>query len=205
MTTDHLAKLGGLLSFLTFVHFASDWILQSHAEAMAKSKDPRVRARHCAVYTVSFLPVFWLVGLPPLPSLACAAVLFLSHFVEDTYVPVYLWMRYVRRPPGMGVRVRKNGGIVSVTYGPEFVGKLPVRIDIPTGDTANQFDGELFQLIRDIEGGLSVEAAEEKIRMREFLKFVDTPLGKILLIAVDQIIHIAFLIPVAWAMASYAR
>lgn len=204
MTTDELAKLGGLLCFLTFVHFASDWILQSHAEAMAKTKNWKVRARHCAIYTVSFLPVFWIVGLPSIPSLACAAVLFFSHFVEDTYIPVYFWMKYIRKPPGMGVRVTVTNGEIHILFDDEPK-KFPVEIIVPVGHNNDKFDGEIFNLIQEMNGGLSPEAAEEKLRMKAFIKFVDTALGKILLIAVDQIIHIAFLIPIAWAMASYAR
>lgn len=31
-----LGAIGGIFALLTFVHFAIDWIFQSHAEAMAK-------------------------------------------------------------------------------------------------------------------------------------------------------------------------
>ena len=28
-------------------------------------------------------------------------ILFVSHFVEDTYIPVILWAKWIRRPPQM--------------------------------------------------------------------------------------------------------
>lgn len=146
MMVDHLAKIGGIFSILVFIHFASDWIFQTHAEAMAKARDAKVRARHCAVYTAFFIPFLLWVDVPYGWTAACAAILFVSHFVEDTYIPVFLWMRYVRRPPGM-------------------------------------------------------VSSDKEIVRAEFLKFIETPLGKILLIAVDQIIHIAFLLPIAWVVA----
>jgi hypothetical protein len=99
MTT--LAQVGGIFSLLTFAHFVSDWLFQSHQEAMSKSTDGWARARHCMVYTalmIACVSVFSTSG----EMLAWSAVLlFGSHFVEDTYAPVYIWVRYVRRPPGV--------------------------------------------------------------------------------------------------------
>ena len=36
-----------------------------------------------------------------------------------------------------------------------------------------------------------------------FVEFVQTPLGKILMIAIDQISHLVFLIPIAWMLLSH--
>ena len=36
-----------------------------------------------------------------------------------------------------------------------------------------------------------------------FMEFVQTPLGKILMIAIDQIIHLAFLFPIAWLILQH--
>src|SRR5579885_1268086 len=81
-------KAGGLFVCLTFIHFGSDFIFQSHAEAMVKHNNPKVRAKHCAIYTSFFIPwmyIFhfswwkWLIGLN---------VLFWSHFLFDTYLEI---------------------------------------------------------------------------------------------------------------------
>ena len=49
--------LAGFLAILTFIHFVVDWIFQSHAEAMVKHNNPKVRAKHCAIYTAGFVPL----------------------------------------------------------------------------------------------------------------------------------------------------
>ncbi len=130
MDLNLLARAGGLFAVLTFVHFFADWIFQTHYEAMRKHNHPWIRARHCTVYTVFFLPVLWLMGIHGAAFGVACAVLWVSHFAEDTYIPVYLWALYIRR---------------------------------------------------------AVKTKEE------FVTFVDTALGKILMIAVDQIIHLSFL------------
>lgn len=133
-----IAWVGGILAVLTLIHFIADWIFQSHDEAMAKSTNSKVRAKHCAVYTATICAVC-LGGfhLPLLDVAVYATILFSSHFLEDSYLPVYLWAKYIRRAP-------------------EF--NLP----------------EVSELDR-------------------FKAFASTTLGKILLIAIDQIIHILYL------------
>jgi hypothetical protein len=158
-----LALAGGLFSILTFIHFVVDWIFQTHAEAMAKHNNAKVRARHCAIYTAGFVPLLlffiWAGALSPLGFGICLLILFVSHFVEDTYIPVYLWAKWIRRPPQM-TKLR----------------------DIPVGVT---------------ESGDTIyeEGPNPQIG---FVEFIDTTLGKILMIAVDQIIHLAFLLPIVW-------
>lgn len=135
-----LAQIGGIFALLVLLHFVADWVFQSHAEAMAKPTNPRVRARHCFVYTAICCGTIYAVAQPPWQVIAWSApILFLSHFAEDTYTPVYLWARYIRKPPEMS------------------------------------------------------SAAGRK----EFLEFASTVLGKILLITIDQIVHILFLLPTA--------
>lgn len=133
-----VAWVGGCLSILTLLHFISDWIFQSHDEAMRKSTDSLVRARHCLVYTVIISGVC-LFGfhLPILDVGVYATILFISHFIEDSYLPVYLWAKYIRKAP-------------------EF--SMP---------------------------GVS--------ELERFKAFANTILGKILLIAIDQIVHILYL------------
>lgn len=139
-----LGIAGGLFALLTFVHFSVDWLFQSHAEAMKKHNHPWTRAHHCAVYTLGFVPVMMLLDIKGIEFTIGIGILFISHFVEDTYIPVFLWAKYIRRPPGF---VKSN--------------------------TKEQDD-------------------------KAFMQFIDTTLGKILMITVDQIIHLAFLWPIVY-------
>lgn len=165
MTIDILAKIGGVFALLTLLHFVADWVFQSHAEAMAKPLNAFVRARHCAIYTVICCGVIAAVARPHWHSLAWSAgILFVSHFAEDTYLPVYVWARYIRRPPEMFLSPR----------GTQNQGSFVLQADD-------------FKII--------VNAPDPG--MREFKAFVETPLGKILLIAIDQIVHLLFLLFVA--------
>ena len=150
-----LAIGGGLFAVLTFVHFFVDWIFQSHSEAMVKHNHPWIRAKHCAIYTTGFLPFFYVCGFTPLEWIFSINLLFWSHFVEDTYLPVYYWAKYIRRPPQMTEPQKTTG----------------------------------------LDGYVTVGQPDPK---KGFVQFVETPIGKILMIAVDQIIHLAFLFPIAW-------
>lgn len=146
------------------------------------------------------------MSVPIIPALFCIFILFTSHFIEDSYIPVYLWMKYIRRPPGMGIRIISDGGIISIRYDSSLSGQSATMVDVPVDpNLRGNMSGDILDLISRIDSGLSAEAAEEEIRMKGFIEFIDTVLGKILLIAFDQIIHIIFLVPIAWALASYAR
>src|SRR5580704_673302 len=100
-----IALMGGLFAVLGFIHFFVDWIFQSHAEAMVKHNNPKIRAKHCLIYTLGFVPLLffcWHVGaLLAWQFVASLVILFVSHFVEDTYLPVFYWAKYIRRPPEM--------------------------------------------------------------------------------------------------------
>jgi hypothetical protein len=136
---------GGLFAVLSFIHFFTDWIFQSHSEAMVKHNNPKIRAKHCLIYTLSFAPLLffcWHVGaLLAWQFVASLLILFVSHFGEDTYLPVLWWAKYIRRPPEMAT------------------------------------------------------PADPKVG---FGLFIQTTLGKILMIAIDQIIHLTFLFPIVW-------
>ncbi len=155
-----IALTGGLFSILVFIHFFVDWIFQSHAEAMVKHNNPKVRAKHCLIYTIGFVPFMALFHLSWMEWLFALNLLFWSHFIEDTYFPVYLWAKYIRKPPEMFKPI-------TVTYTDGYTKVLP-----PSTRTG-------------------------------FLEFINTPMGKILMIAIDQIIHIAFLFPIAWILMSH--
>lgn len=96
-----LALGGGLFALFAFVHFFVDWIFQSHAEAMVKHNNPKIRAKHCLIYTLGFVPLMWLLGFETWEWVAGLNILFWSHFYLDTYHGVYLWAKYIRRPPEM--------------------------------------------------------------------------------------------------------
>lgn len=101
MNPYQIAQAGGLFVIFAFNHFVVDWIFQTHYEAMNKTKNWKVRAFHCLVYTVGFIPLMWLLKFDGLTMGVSAAILFLSHFFEDTYIPVFLWAKYIRRIPDL--------------------------------------------------------------------------------------------------------
>lgn len=154
-----IALGGGLFAVFAFVHFFVDWIFQSHAEAMVKHNNPKIRAKHCLIYTLGFVPLMWALGFTNWEWVFGLNILFWSHFCEDTYLPVYLWAKHIRKPPEM--------------------------IE-PWKETYMRPNGEM---------AFKVHPADPK---RGFVEFVQTPLGKILMIAIDQIIHLSFLFPLVW-------
>jgi hypothetical protein len=99
MSAQQLGQLGGVFAILVFWHFFADWVFQSHKEALAKAKNWVVRAWHCTIYTVLFWPLFLLVSFHGPRAGIATALLFTSHFIIDTYVPVMLWAKYLRRAP----------------------------------------------------------------------------------------------------------
>lgn len=164
-----IALSGGLFAVFAFVHFFVDWIFQSHAEAMVKHNNPWIRAKHCLIYTLGFVPLLWALGFSAWEWVIGLNILFWSHFCEDTYIPVYLWAKYIRRPPEM-TEPRK--------------GEMYLQ---------QQNDGS-FKPHQDIL------PPDPK---KGFGEFVQTPIGKILMIAIDQIIHLAFLFPLVWMVMSH--
>lgn len=137
-----IVKYGGIFSILAFIHFFVDFILQTHAEAMVKHNNAKIRARHCIIYTTGFLPLLSVLFYNnPLKLFLSINILFWSHFYLDTYNFVYLWCKYIRKPPEI------------------------------------------------------TKASDPK---QGFIEFVQTTLGKILLISVDQISHLTFLFPIIW-------
>jgi len=78
-----MSEFGGLVAFLMVLHCIGDWMLQWQWMAENKTKDWRVRFLHCVIYTAIFAPF-----VPP-PWLAW---IFATHFVIDSYKPLY-WFR----------------------------------------------------------------------------------------------------------------
>lgn len=158
-TVHQLALAGGLFAIFAFVHFLVDWIFQTHSEAMVKHNQPKVRAKHCAIYTLGFFPLMWLLNFEAWEWILGINILFWSHFVEDTYLPVYLWAKYVRRPPEM-IEAWKESYLR--------------------------------------EDGITAFRVHPPDPKKGFVEFISTTLGKILMIVVDQIIHLIFLFPLVW-------
>jgi len=100
------AAAGGLFTMLAFVHFFADWLFQTQHEAMHKHNDRRVRARHCTIYTVFFIPVLLILGMSPWLYASALAILWASHFIIDTYIPVLLWAKYMRKIPALDEKGR---------------------------------------------------------------------------------------------------
>jgi hypothetical protein len=184
------AMAGGLFGGFTFVHFVVDWVFQTHDEAMAKHNNAVVRARHCAIYTLPFIPLMAWLGFELWELIVGALTLFVSHFVEDTYLPVYVWAKWIRRPPEMR---------------PETKYRL-LRNELETVD----------KYLSEINDNTSVERFGLEVRRKElqeeirnfgefdakpgFIKFVDSALGKILMITIDQLVHLSFL----WVLVYFA-
>lgn len=199
-----VALMGGFFAILTFIHFAIDWIFQSHAEAMVKHNNPKVRAKHCLIYTSPFVLFLWWCGLSPAMIGLAAFILFFSHFIEDTYWPVFLWVKYVRKPPEMQWRLKENGGKLFLENRSKgvYVGPYPQFNDshitwgLPTNAPAKAAYFKRGSERQTLNYPLS--DYQKALDTEYFGSFISTPLGKILMIAVDQIIHIAFLLPIAY-------
>ena len=149
-----LADAGGLLFILTIVHFILDWIFQSDKIAMSKHSNSSVRAQHCLLYAIGFIPIMFLFKFQMWEYVFGFSVLFITHYIEDSYVPLYLWAKYIRKPLVCSfINHPMDNNLVRQT---------------------NNQDYEYHSLNNK----------------KDFYKFCDTQLGKILVITVDQIIHI---------------
>lgn len=183
MSIHSLALTGGVFAVLVFWHFLSDWVFQSHKEALAKAKDWRVRLRHVTVYSTLFLPLFWLVGFWGAKAAFAWLLLMFSHFVIDTYIPVMLWAKYLRRAPQF------KDVVPPVTFTKEqmeqmMAGTLPMIVNPPRKGWS---DHEVDRITYKSDG-------------EAFYAFFMTPVGAILCITMDQFLHIGFLLPIAWLM-----
>lgn len=98
-----ISKIGGILIFLVFIHLLSDWMIQNDVMARRKSDEsPWLLVIHSFVYAIIFIPILiYLFGnsIPMIVSSFLALVM--SHGAIDTYAPVWLWARFIRRPPEM--------------------------------------------------------------------------------------------------------
>lgn len=173
VTFEQLVALGGIFALLVFWHFFADWFFQTHAEAMAKAKDGRTRAWHCLKYALLFTPVMALIGVQDDAAWWAFTILFGSHYIIDSYVPVMLWAKWLRQAPHFDVKVWLPGG---------WEDKKIELVDASTVPYDKNQDGVVRQ--RTLEEG--------------FKAFIAEPIGIVLMIVMDQFMHIAFLLPVAY-------
>lgn len=199
---------GGFLAILTLIHFAVDWIFQTHNEAMTKHNNWQVRANHCAIYTFPFIMFLSWCEVPALVVCSSAFILFTSHFMEDTYIPVFLWAKYIRKPLELqtSIQYTQKPEQISITYmGKDchlIIGDMYYMIDNHPGVSKDGIPWTEEDIFYKFQSGiLTLEQANNKLAEEGFKRFIDTNIGKILMIAIDQIIHIAFLIPIAIMLA----
>lgn len=184
-----LITLGALFSLFVFWHFVSDWVFQSQKEALAKAKDRKVRAWHCLKYTAPFAPLLSLFRIRtssdmfsgPEVDLALGwqfytalAILFVSHYIIDSYVPVMLWAKYLRRATEFTYVVK------------------PVTLTKEQHEAILRGEGKIVGMgwSDNIVDHVTYPSDEEAFRA-----FAHTPIGLVLMITMDQLFHIAFLIP----------
>lgn len=92
-----IALAGGLYVPLVFWHFIVDWLTQTEEAAQTKSKNMRVLTLHCFIYTACFIPFLRLYDLSLWMQCVAGTVLYLSHMLGDTYLPVFWWAKYIRK------------------------------------------------------------------------------------------------------------
>lgn len=97
-----VAETGGILVMLMIPHFVGDWMFQSYNMAMRKVAEPAVRAKHVLIYTACFAVFFGMTGAGWGVRTVCAlAWIGITHFIIDSYKPLYWWRRHVHRMPDL--------------------------------------------------------------------------------------------------------
>ena len=88
-----------ILIVLFFSHFVCDWLFQSEREALNKSSSIGWLLRHASTYAGLMTLVTYVIWPMLLwqQLVAYFLVTFILHAAVDTYIPVYLWAKYVRR------------------------------------------------------------------------------------------------------------
>lgn len=97
---DKLADVGGIFALLVLVHFVGDWVFQSHLTATTKNRSFVSLMWHSTWYTVWCLTFLMpLENLDPVRFMCAGCFLLSSHLVIDTYWPLALWAKYLRKMP----------------------------------------------------------------------------------------------------------
>ena len=97
---------GGIFVLLMFVHFLADWMMQTDAMAKRKADESTwMLVVHSATYAAVFMPILYVMFHRSVHmTVSSTLTLMMSHGAIDTYTPIWLWARYVRRPSEMRAR-----------------------------------------------------------------------------------------------------
>ncbi len=174
-----IAIFAALFGLLTFWHFPADWLFQNHMEAIKKSKDRKVRAWHCLKYALAFVPLLLLMRTrmnydgPTLLADAnfygALVILFVSHYIIDSYIPVMLWAKYIRKDP---VFAQVRPMVKKSEKKEPRKGWEDKVVDQPTQQWLYEDDGKALEAM------------------------FTRPVGAILCITMDQLFHIICLLPI---------
>lgn len=146
-----MEKFGGAMMVLMIGHMIGDWLLQNQWMADRKTKNLWVRTLHVTIYTFVLWnvmvfwwndPAVWLNRKDDLSWLACW--IFWSHFVIDSYKPLYWFRRLGRDPQTKSIETFRahfgtpSGFMVYVTLDQVFhmVTLLPVAWYLVSGNLA---------------------------------------------------------------------
>lgn len=97
-----MERIGGALMILAILHFVGDWMLQTEYIQLNKALNPRLRIVHVALYMIPFVGALPFWGSPYSQGLWLAALLFwtaVTHFIIDSYLPLYWWRKYIGKDP----------------------------------------------------------------------------------------------------------
>ena len=97
----NIVAIGSLFSVMVLIHMIADLCTQTDKMAMVKHENMKVRALHCVLYTLCFLPLFIYLQVPIILSFIYLYFLFVSHMIGDEYTPSLLWAKFIRRPVEM--------------------------------------------------------------------------------------------------------
>jgi hypothetical protein len=194
-----IADIGGVFALLALIHFIFDWGFQSHDSATSKPVNRRIRAKHCFYYTLPFSYILcfaaWKGLISDLTLINLTIFTFFAHYAEDTYIPVMLWAKYIRRPLEMRWRIEYNETT-----------SLTGTVDMQEQKSElNESEGHIYRLglLDEIAAGkMTVKQARLALDLYGFIEFATTPLGRILTITIDQVIHLMCLIPLAVALVT---
>lgn len=110
-------EIGGALTLLALSHLIADWLLQTEASAKRKpGESPWTLALHSCAYALAMSPALAISMQSWQLAASAALALAVSHGAIDTWAPVWMWARIVRRPKEM--RGRAAEGFVEWTSKP---------------------------------------------------------------------------------------
>jgi hypothetical protein len=102
--TNFIQETGGIFAILAFVHLFADLMTQTDFIARRKTEESSwMLIVHSATYAATYIPILFLLFDQTSMVVSVTLVLFMSHGAIDTYAPIWLWARFIRRPPEMKI------------------------------------------------------------------------------------------------------